>query len=499
MKDEKIKAPKLVEIEARNEKTRVTIAQKHENSYELPGAPYIPETTKTGFAFFPVNGLRIVNGIEANEVKKIDDETLAPFLQMTKDDFERNNVAFTVVKDREGNAIFRPTLTRNEGALTVALLAEFVEQSRFFYDTQAKITEAKKKNEQIDAENEKIQKENEAAKKWNACHNEDERRELMPLKQHVEVPARAYVGQDADFLDDETKKYLLSRYNVNPFETYAEIKTLKRYEKWTETLNGKNYFVGFRNENEELILNNKASYEIIKGVETYHCHRKNGESVDVIKWKQDKFIFLNLSKFMRKYFKCELSGPEFKRTLTTIMNLGTKRVPCFDENGKFTNTPFFSTYFDAFRFGREFYALLKLDTPFLFAGTETGNYYLKLTENFENILSNASDVEVRLWLYAVERRTTAYKTRKKECIISKTCQQLFEDFGTPSDVKARKFARFWPTFRTAALRLTEDNTFLYFYVNGAPMTNDTEVKTTDKVEFEINMKMLRRRAPILSK
>lgn len=509
MKDEKRNAPKLTEKQTQNEKTKATVAQKHANSYELPGAPYIPETTKAGFSFFPVNGARIVNGLDAKDVEKIDAETLAPFLQMTKADFEKNNVAFTVVTDKAGNTIFRPTLTRLESALTVAILAEFVEQSRSFYDIVKQISDAKKTNEAIDAENEKIQKANEAAAKWNACHDRAEQRELLPLKERVEVPARAYVGQDADFIADEVKNYMLSKYNVNPFLTFADARTLERYEAVTEDdvkHNGVKNIVAFQrllNTGKKEILmpifddEEKPAFEIVRGVETFHCARKNGERVDVIKWKQDKFIFLNLSKFWRKYFKTELTSGDYKRAVTTILNLGTKRVPCFDESGQFTNTQFYSTYFDAFRFGRDFYALLRLETPNLFAGTETADDYLKLTENFENILSEASDVELRLWLAAVDIRTANRRFKKDVAIKSATCQQMFEEFATPSDVEARKFARFWPKFRTAALRLTEDKTFLFFNVNGEPMTPETEAKPTDKVEFGVNMKMLQRHAPVL--
>ena len=474
MKAEQRKAPKLTEKDARNEKIKAAIEKKHANSYELPGAPYIPETTKAGFSFFPVNGARIVTGLDAKDVEKIDAETLAPFLQMTKVDFEKNNVAFTVVSDRSGNTIFRPTLTRLESALTVAILAEFVEQSSSFYDTVKEIT---------------------AAKKWNACHDETEQ---------IEVPERAHVGQDFDNISDEVKNYMLSKYNVNPFETYADVRTLTRFECVTVDdvkHNGNSQIIGFRNDTEGLRVqddtNEKPAFEIINGVETFHCVRQNGERVDVIKWKQDKFIFLNLSKFWRKYFKSDLTSGDYKRAVTTILNLGTKRVPCFDESGQFTNTQFYSTYFDAFRFGREFYALLRLETPNLFAGTETADNYLKLNENFENILSEASDVEIRLWLAAVDIRTANRRFKKDVVIKNKTCQELFEEFATPSDVEARKFARFWPKFRTAALNLTEDKTFLFFTVNGTPMTNNTEAKPTDKVEFGVNMKMLQRRAPSL--
>ena len=403
--------------------------------------------------------------------------------------FEKNEVAFLAVTDKSGNVSLRSTLTRLECALTVAILAEFVEQSRTFDEEIKKILETRKANFKIEAENRKRERQN-----------------LQPLDK-IEVPQSANVGQNTDDLPDKLKHYLLAYYNINAFDRYTDVENTTQYEVLTFhdiAQNGDNSPAGFTNGTEQLAIDYenaaRPACETVHGVETWHCIRENGERVDVIKRKADKFIFLNLTKFWKKYFKNDLQGKDFERVTKAVLNLGKKQVPCIDESGQFTDTQFFSTYLNAFHFGRDFYALLRLDTPNLFAGVDTGETWLKLTEDYENILSNLSDVEIRLWLHALEIRAKYYKYKKFEngYLDEKTCQQLFEEYGTPSDVAARNFARFWPNFRTAALRLTEDKTYLFFNVNGSPLTESTEAKKDDKVKFGINMQLIERRAPELN-
>lgn len=477
----------------KNDKIKATKKKKANEAYELKEAPFVTETTASGFSFFPVNGVRIVNGVRKNEVAKFDEEALAPFLQMTQAERERQNVAFVAVKDKGGHVRLASDLSRFESAFTVALLAEFVEQSRTFYDRVNEIKKIRKANAEIERENELLAKKNEAARKWNATH--DDKKEVVALRETADVP-RAYVGQDGDDLDDEIKKYMLAKWHVRAFETYTDAKTLKQFEADEED----GQIRGFQSANGDVLR--VKSFEVVRGVETWHCRDVMKKTdFDVIKWKSDKFVFLNLSKFWRKYFKQDLKSDEYKRAVSLVLSLGTKRVPVVDENGKFTTTQFFTTYFDAFRFGRDFYALLKLDAVDVFAGTETADDFVKLTENVENILTDASEVEIRLWLAAVDWKADVYKQRKRLHGVrqmNKTCQELFEEFASVPEVEQRRFARFWPKFRTAVLKLQSENVFVFFEVDGQKMTDTTPATPNSRVSFGVNLNMNERQAPELN-
>lgn len=475
-----------------NDKIKATKTKKANDAFELKEAPFVTETTASGFSFFPVNGVRIVNGVRKNEVAKIDDETLAPFLRMTQAQREKQNVAFVAVKDKAGHVRLASDLSRFESAFTVALLAEFVEQSRTFYDRVNEIKKIRKANAEIERENELLAKKNEAARKWNATH--DDKKEVVALRETADVP-RAYVGQDGDDLDDEVKKYMLAKWNVRAFETYTDAKTLKHFDE----LEKDGEIRGFKSANGDVLK--VKSFEVVRGVKTWHCEQLDDrKAVDVILWKSDKFVFLNLSKFWRKYFKQELRGKDYERAVSLVLSLGTKRVPVFNEDGNFSDAQFFTAYSDAFRFGRDYYTLLKLDAVDVFAGTETADDFVKLTENVENILTDASDVEIRLWLAAVDWKADVYKQRKRLHGVrqmNKTCQELFEEFASVPEVEQRRFARFWPKFRTAVLKLQSENVFVFFEVDVQKMTDTTPATPNSRVSFGVNLNMNERQAPEL--
>lgn len=476
-----------------------TKQKKADEARELEAPPFFVPTTH-GFMHFPKKGGLYINPSEFDATQELDAETWTGF-NLTKEEIKKKNVAFVSYKnEKTGKIQIFPTLSRRENALTVALLAEFIDQSRTYADEVDAINKAKEENERIRKENFKIAKANKAAEGWNRKHPFEDPRPTLPLREEVPVPL-VRIGQNAEEFDKDFQDYLFAKFKVNALDTYRETKTGKACkpiteaeipnfpeEKWT-TEDGTG-IRAFRNIDGAVLLVYKK--EIIRGVETWHCKRgTSDEDMDVLKWKADKFIFLNLSEFWKKYFKSELQSDAYYDVLTAIQNLGRKSVPAFSQNGSLGTSQFFVTHANVLRHGRNYYALLVMTTPDAFDGIETQKEYLKLPENFENTLSQASDVEIRFWLDIV------FWNRWNKYEQSFSCQDLFKRYGKQTEIEHGDFTRFWERFLTAAFRLLNEQILSYITINGRKMTKKTKAAKTDKVRFGISKDLLRRRPPKL--
>ena len=468
------------------DKISETKQRKTDEARELETAPFFVPTTR-GFMQFPKNGGLYINPSQYDATQELDAETF-PAFDLTPEEIEKKNVAFIYGKDKDGKLFIFPTLSPRENLLTVALLAEFISQSRSFADEVDAINKAKDENERIRLENEKIRKANEAAEDWNRKHPFGDPRPTRPLEEEVPLPL-VRIGQNAEEFDDDWRDYLFAKFKVNALDTYRETKTGKACKPITEAeiknIPEENWqsedgsaIRAFQNMDGDFLFVVKT--ETVRGVETWHCKRGTNEDVDVLKWKADKFILLNLSDFWKKYFKRDLRGKEYEEVFTAIQNLGKKTVPAFNKNGSLGASQFFVTHTNFARRGRGFYALLVMTAPDAFDGTDTQTEYWKLPENFENTLSKASDVELRFWLDLV----FWHKIKKYNKVFA--CQELFERYASQAEKEHRNFARFWEKFKTAAFRLLEEEILAYITVNGQKLTKKMKAEKTDKVSFGIN-------------
>jgi len=472
-----------------------TKKKKTDEALELTASPYTEPTTH-GFPLFPKRGLLYLLPTKLDTAQQVA-EQFPSFPLTMQEQLRKGEFAFVTMKDANGNRIIRPTLSRLESGLTVALLEEFISQSRTFQEDLNARKAALEKNKQI-------RKENEKAERWNEKHDDDEQR---PLQKEVPVPL-VRVGQHADGLkyavrkdkdgnvieEEEVLQFIFAKYHVSPVETfydehwnvYVQTKVKIKVEEEVKEI------PAFIHEHDTFICYDNGTKD---DVEQFFCYniKDRTECVTITKHTPDKFIFLNMSEFWKKYFKHNLNGCEYTKYFEAIRSLGTKRVPMFEESGRLGISQFFTTHTNFAKFGSDFYALLVMNTPDVFDGIETGDDFLKLREFFEDTLADASDVEIRFWLDLMDMK----KTKKCERVF--TCQELFERYGTAADVTANAhFGAFWEKFKKAALHLLDDGTLSYISKERKTLTQAAKAKRTDKVAFGLNLDMMKRQAPKLN-